>query len=333
MPVTAADKTDVPSRREASAEQAQGQSPSTAADETGVDPDSGAHAQADSPAVAASDDAQALSADIQSADQLKNPQAGASILAPTVEEWKRKLSKERGYEGWSKASWSSYPLGPGTHGWVVLISDGGHEVGYMIVHATDNGSLRLTEYGTGSSPLFSFNTLYRTLIQQELIPDTISYEQFMNEPIIRKERIYANPLEAVWKTEIDGETYYIDAKTGELLPMNEEPQSNEKSSQKATALSGDADKRLLPSFDPYERMSWVLGTPLSVNSLDDIKAALQEHEQLTYVAELYGGKVNVPLAVIGYRQQEGDAPYLVVDQDGERSVLLQDAIEQGHLYP
>ncbi|MFC5452488.1 hypothetical protein [Paenibacillus aestuarii] len=255
-------------------------------------------------------------------------------LTDTVNKWKSVLAQKQGFENWQQANWQSYPLGPGTHGWVVIFGETGHEVGYMIIHAAEDGSLRLTEYGTGDSPLFSYTTLYRSLVQQALIPDTLSLTDFIQNDAIRKDRLYMDALTAVWKINLQDQTYYLDAKSGELLPLKSDPVPVLPVQQIGAAdLTGITDERLLPAFDPYNRLPWVQGTPLQASNLAELKTALQTQEQLTYVVLLYGKQVTLPLAVIGYQQWGDNAPFLVLDHVGPRYVLLNEALMQGRLYP
>ncbi|MFD0695900.1 hypothetical protein ACFQZT_17620 [Paenibacillus sp. GCM10027628] len=255
-------------------------------------------------------------------------------LADTINKWKLTLSREQGFGNWQQASWSSYPLGPGTHGWVIILGEAGHEVGYMIVHAAEDGSFRLTEYGTGDSPLFSFTTLYRALVQQELIPATISLTDFIKDDAITKERLYMDSLTAIWKISMGGQTYYLDAKSGELLPLDHDPAPKLADTQASgTKLQGSVNGLTLPAFDPYERLPWVQGKPLHISSLNELQVALKQKSKLTYVARLYDNQVTLPLAVIGYKQWDHGEPYLAVDHVGPRYILLKEALEQGQVYP
>jgi|GEM_PF-870495 len=259
----------------------------------------------------------------------------ATALDSAVEGWKAALAQERGFESWAQAIWNSYPLGPGTHGWVVLLYNEGKEVGYMVVHAAENGGYRLTEYGTGDSPLFSYATLYRSLVQQELIPRNASYAGFIHDQSISKQRLYYHALAALWKIGIGEQTYFLDAKTGELLPLTAEPAEEAAVVDKpqATLSGGTIDERRLPAFDPYDRLPWIEGKPLAVHSLPELKSALDNNPRLTYVAELYNGRVTMPLAVTGYRKAGANEPYLVLDQAGPRYIRLQDALSKGGFYP
>jgi hypothetical protein len=212
------------------------------------------------------------------------------------------------------------------HGYVVLLLADGQEVGYMIVSAAEDGTYNLTEYGSGSHPLFSLSTLYRSAVQLELIPSSVSLGEFLNDRASRKERLYASPMHALWKLTISGQTTYLDAKTGEQLPADETKLPTVLSDTAPADGSQAAEpvvtaKLLLPTFDPYQRISWVKGKPLPLATFASVKKALAGKQRLTYVAELYDAKVTVPFAVVGYHEWSGPAEsYLTVAQDGPRYI-------------
>ncbi|MEC0229202.1 hypothetical protein [Paenibacillus alba] len=258
---------------------------------------------------------------------------GETTLTASINNWRVVLAREAGFESWQSAVWSSFPLGPGTHGWGVILTDHGREVGYMIVHATENSSFRLTEYGTGDHPLFSLNTLYRSLVQQELIPATIPYSAFVQNETIQLNRLYMNALTAVWKVMIHNQAYYFDAKSGELLPLKEDPSAKLTNLPiTESILKGPATTIQHPSFDPYDRLPWVQGTPLPITQPQQLQDALGQSDKLTYVTELYDGQVTLPLAILGYQQWESGETYLTLDHEGSRYVQLKDALAQGHVY-
>jgi hypothetical protein len=263
----------------------------------------------------------------------EQPKPKTDPLDETVEKWKLALSKERGFESWQKATWNSYPLGPGTHGWIILLYNDGKEVGYMVINSSEDGKLKLTEYGSGDKPLYSLSTLYRSLVQHELIPDTMAFAVFINDKSIIKERWYADAFHALWKVTISDQVLYLDAKTGEILPIKQLPKAAPAPITKATSLTGKIDQLLLSSFDPYDLLPWVKGKPIAIKQLQELKTTLQKQPKLTYVTVQYEEQVTLPLAVLGYRQWGTDDPYLVVDQDGARYVLIALALEQGNLYP
>jgi hypothetical protein len=248
----------------------------------------------------------------------------ASLLDDTVNRWKLALAKEPGFDSWKKATWNNYTLGPGNHGWAVILVNEGKEIGYMIIHAAENGELRLTEYGTGSSPLFSLTTLYRSLIQLGLIPESTNAERW-----------YLGSLQGVWTITANQKTYVLDAKTGEALPLEHLPVMHNETIllPSSTSFSGLLEEKLLPTFDPYERLPWVQGKPLAISGLEELRIALQNNPKLTYVSELYEGKVTYPLAVLGYSKWEKDDPYLILDHEGPCYLPLHSALSRGKFYP
>lgn len=250
----------------------------------------------------------------------KLPQDGT--LEAAVNQWKAVLGKQKGFESFAKASWTSYPLGPGTHGWIIILKQNDTEVGYMVVHAESDETFRLSEYGTGKSPLFSLATLYRSLVQQGLID--MSYAAFANAEELHGERLYFNPMQALWKIKIQSRSYLIDAKTGELLPIHESsvPQQSGMEEGNITKTQSShtlVEKLELPAFDPFEKLPWVKGKPLDIQSFADLKEQLAGKHKMTYVAFLYGYEVTVPLAVTGYHIWTADG-YVLLDQDGLRAV-------------
>ncbi len=70
-----------------------------------------------------------------------------------VKGWVSELSQQQEYAAWHHAQWRREPLGPGMHGWIVILSDQERAIGYMVVSMDDSGKLQLSEYGLGEYPL------------------------------------------------------------------------------------------------------------------------------------------------------------------------------------
>ena len=88
----------------------------------------------------------------------------------------------------------------------------------MIVNATENGGFALSEYGVGDHPAYDPNTLYQSMIRQGYFK---SYADAIKKPL-RIERLYVHPLLAVWKwVAPDGQAIYMDAWSGEALPIDD----------------------------------------------------------------------------------------------------------------
>lgn len=297
----------------------------------------------------------------QSSDSSTNPAApkAAPTTAPNaapakeasldeqVNGWIQAMAKEKGFEGWSSAQWEKYPLGPGTHEWLILLrsKSGQQDVGYLVVGATEQGGYQLIEYGTGSNPLYSLNTLYHSLVQLGLIPKHTSYEAFVQEHLRRfkPERLYIVPLQAAWRLTKDGTTWYIDAKTGRKLPdlsgafpTGTAPAPTASGSQVSSQHPARITERLeKEAFDPFEKTGWVHGKPLHSEAFEDIKQTLsQPNRRITYSGKWFGGKAVYPLAVTGYHVWHTEGPFVRLDHDGGvRYVRFDLARSLGHFYP
>lgn len=248
-------------------------------------------------------------------------------LKETIHTWIDNLRKQAGFEQWADAEWTVHTLGPGTHGWIVELYAEQKPVGYLIVSATEDSNYKLMEYGQGESPLFSEETLARSL---SLNPE------ITNHSAIQAERFYYDALQALWKIDTnEGTIIYLDAKTGEELPIDELPAIKSVTMPNVpNQLAGQPDQQLRSAFDPYEQLPWVVGTPLVVQNLFDLQQAMQQQQKLTYVGDVYDHKHLIPLSVVGYAHWETSTePYLAVEQDGIRYIPLSTAIAGGAFYP
>ncbi|SDC25788.1 hypothetical protein SAMN02799630_00935 [Paenibacillus sp. UNCCL117] len=258
------------------------------------------------------------------------PAAPSSVLREAVSGFVSELAKQPGFENWSQAEWTSQPLGPGTHGWVILLKAGGQEIGYLIVYADENGGYRLTEYGRGNYPLFSQQTLYQSLVRLELI-----------EYAYRAEPYYYNPLQAVWQVTVENadRVWYIDAKTGEELPFMSadsfpEPSFSMKPFTTAGSLHTIIQASHTSPVDPYGTLSWVQGIPAAGGGLfESLQAQIKAGTPPVYAAELYDGQVTIPLAVSGYQVWSGGDRFVQVVQDDDRYLPLDVLTRLGHFYP
>ncbi|TVY08308.1 hypothetical protein [Paenibacillus cremeus] len=254
-------------------------------------------------------------------------------LQAAVDKFFRELSAQKGFEGWKQGTWSSYALGPGTHGWVILITVGGKEAGYMVLHAAGPDTYRLSEYGKGEFPLYSLQTLYRSLVQLELMD--YSYQA---------QRLYYDPLQAVWKITVDGadREWYLDAKTGEELPFKDsshfpdlpatedmKPFTNTDSSH-TIAATGQTT-----AAAASQRLPWVQGKPEANMTQAKLKQWINDSttSQPIYSAELFQGSVTLPLTVTGYQAWSGGDLFVQVLQDDDRYLPYEPLAALGGFYP
>lgn len=263
-----------------------------------------------------------------------------------IDYWVKLLAKEQEFESWKESQWTSAPLGPGMHGFIILIYDGETEVGYLIVHSTPEGQLQLTEYGVGEYPMFSLNTLYRTLVLHELIPKANKYEKYIEENQYHIERIYLNPFQAVWKLSNQENIYYFDAITGEAFPLREKlilqlqkklDQEKKEQSTKDLLVSNQAakldDRKIIPVFDPYDQLNWISREPLHIVKPQDLLQSISsELPQITYTALIFDDLILVPLAIVGYHHWNENIMYINIDQQGLRFVPVHDVLKQGQFF-
>ncbi len=282
---------------------------------------------------------QALAAPGYAPDSLRQSPAGeaaASGMTPVIRSWVDALAGEPGFESWAAASWTVYPLGPGTHSWVVLLQADAQEVGYLVLTADGDG-YRLLEYGQGEYPLFSMNTLQRSLAQRGLISKS--------NPSVTISRIYAAPLQGVWR--IDGaadEPLYLDAKTGEELPpldtWIQEQQSGEAGASAASGISQSNQPGYLKHtlikmpFDPFLKSVWLKGSPQPELDFTAWKtgAISSEETPVTYLGQWYGGKALYPLAATGFHEWSHAGPFLRLEHEGARYVPYAAAVKLGSFF-
>jgi hypothetical protein len=275
-------------------------------------------------------------------------------LDKQIQIWIQTLAKEAKFTAWENAEWQSHPLGPGMHGWVVLIYSKGQEAGYLIVHSTPDGGLQLSEYGVGSNPLFSLNALNRTMVQHELIPSHSSDQGFLQDSGLLAERIYINSFQAVWKLHNKDNVYYFDAVTGEAFPItsknieqlwNEMKQPDGEQSEKQKITQGDKQidnqndspklvkSALHPAFDPFEQINWITNDPLVINGAQDlIDAVTKEKNKITYTASIFDDNALIPLAVVGYHHWDLGKSYIALEHLGTRYIPYTIVRKQGEFY-
>lgn len=251
-----------------------------------------------------------------------------------AQSWVKELASKPHYSTWLNAEMILSPLGPGTHSWLVLLKQTDKIVGYLVIHAAQDGGFRLGEYGTGSSPLFNEQSLQLSLLQLELI-----------NPPNRIERVYQNPLHAAWRITSKHASYYRDAVTGEELPaaIIKDWESNV-SSKKWNRHGLSASHAflttfgLMASFDPYGRMPWLTKSPLAIvkDDYSSIIGTINQHKEIRYTIVSLNGELRRSWSVIGYDLWEGDQLYLALDSDDDnadrRYVPAKLLVDQGLFY-
>ncbi|WP_068609895.1 hypothetical protein [Paenibacillus swuensis] len=249
------------------------------------------------------------------------------------------LSSQKGFENWNNAEIHITTLGPGTHGWLVLLTQRGIDVGYLVITADDSGMLKLAEYGRGGTSLFSPVKLYASMLQQELIPSNMSYTDFRSSPTYQSERYYFSALQSLWKVTVSGaggEPWFLDGKTGEILPLTMKDLKAvipaKENPSKANVKLSQPSSLLLPTFDPYARLPWVKKPALTYENFEDVQKRLNQRDKIMYTAEYWDRSIRYVFPVTGYESRPDETPYLIVEQDGLRYLPFHSVSEQGKFY-
>jgi hypothetical protein len=252
-----------------------------------------------------------------------------SALGKQVNEWVSILSSKEPFAAWRKAAPDIQPLGPGTHSWLVLMSAKSRVVGYLVVQAEADGSFRLGEYGTGAAVLFSNAVLERTLMENGLISSDTN-------PSLTTVKHYLHPFAAFWEVIIGSETYWIDAKTGELLPMDSKlfhSVNTAKTPLPASAGQGISSLWLKKTFDPYERLPWLTGEkPFASQDAKKVQSRIRSALHLRYVSEPFGDAMLYAVPAIGFQSWVGGRLDVALDMDGTRFIPLDTLNSYGHFY-
>ncbi|MEK4663896.1 hypothetical protein MHH93_18575 [Priestia sp. FSL H7-0729] len=226
---------------------------------------------------------------------------------------------------WKKADLDFYPLGPGTHSWLVEAAFEGKPIGYMIITATEQGHMMLSEYGQGEQSPYNNELLGQALDRQHMNLEALlagGGELHLG---------YALPLLAYWKVEQPSQpALYIDATNGDVLPSEflnlleaDSKQVSASITQLTTAPSGSVDPlHLRPAFNPADNLLWITSKPVAADRAQNV-IQHGEIQEIVFSADdhnvIYGG----PLPVSGYQlwhtEQEAE-PILYVALGGKTSI-------------
>ncbi|WP_128101288.1 hypothetical protein [Paenibacillus sp. DCT19] len=213
------------------------------------------------------------------------------------------LSSAHGESNWKKAELSFTPLGPGTHSWLVQAAFEDKLIGYMIISATDQGELMLSEYGLGEHSPYDRELLSHALERQHLGLTMLQADG--GEIQLR----YALPLLAYWKVERPNhQALYIDATNGDLLPSATVKQIETAIKPKISSVTDasvnsswlvDSVQRR-PTFNPMNNLLWITSKPVKLTRVQDW-TQLHKESGIVYSANdrnvSYGG----PLPIGGYQ--------------------------------
>lgn len=121
-----------------------------------------------------------------------NEDSWEATFQEQVEHWITQISEQEAmFESWTNQEWESYPFGPGSRQWIVLILDEGKEMGYLMVGEAESGELQLIEYGKSDQSVLSqviaenkldekfvYSGLLWAVKEKNVLVDLLTYEAY-----------------------------------------------------------------------------------------------------------------------------------------------------------
>jgi len=265
-----------------------------------------------------------------------------------AQRWSKQLAADPSFATWRDAELTIYPLGPGTHSWMVILTQANERVGYFIIQATEDGKYKLGEYGL--DPYITYLDSFEQ--QASLLPGTHSD----SDPSAAALQ-YVHPFLTAAASNSNDNIYELIS--GEELPVNLQ-QFTIETQNKSLKLKLDElrtfsennyisiDSSLaaavhLKTFDPFGKMPWLTSSAINENftlsSHDKLQAqlikAITEQKQLRYVTEQYSNKVLFAFSVTGYHQWDKQlfVELAISDyQTTKRYIPLSDLMMHGYFY-
>lgn len=243
-------------------------------------------------------------------------------LATAVKQWQQELAKQQGFEEWQNAKVSIGALGPGTHGWLVLVKKGTDVVGYMIVHAAVDGGYILGEYGIGD----------------------VTSLQLLDEHSHSLQ--YFGPFHMILTLETSDGQSYVEPFTQEQLPLTKRHITGQTAQQYAEAEYDYVTSKhpaLLTAaltrdyFSPYKVMPWLTGEALNKSMIDDysIETSIELGSELRYTTESWNETVFAAYSITGYHEWNERQLYIALQDDHDelvRYIAYDLLMENGYFY-
>jgi hypothetical protein len=237
------------------------------------------------------------------------PTPAPAALKSLSETVVKQISEQSLFTSWITSQLQYFPLGPGTHSWLVTVSKDQEELGYLIFTAKDSDPqiYILSEYGSSPSVPYHLTSLRQTLARSD--NNSLSSELVRPTSI---EPLYA-PLLPLWKVSFaDQETLYLNAQTMDILPWDESHLRNlnlqsselsaayfsvkEPSYTSITAVSRQGER------NPLANLMWITTPRLSLLTEDDIINYLNIGNNLIFTYPQHNDDLGGPFAISGFHK-------------------------------
>lgn len=259
---------------------------------------------------------------------------GSVSMDAQIERWIHAIADQEHRNDWLDARWEKHALGPGTHGWVIVLKNkkSGDPIGYLVVHAADEKQWQLTEYGFDDYPLFGEETLYDALVRDGLVSEsTTALETFLDSIDAFVDRRYDHPLQSYWTVEINGSSYIYDAKTGEAYTSEHAKSGSVDDFTPAPIVPTQLNvSTSTKAEEPFNDVFWLLPSSSNENkSFHQLADAMMEGRNIVFVASLFAGQVKTPLSLTGIREWSSGSQAVAVDHYGPRIIAFASLTKNG----
>lgn len=218
------------------------------------------------------------------------------------------LSVHAPFTTWDEAELAFTPLGPGTHGWLVTITENGLPQGYMIISASEDGHYVLSEYGIGPTLPYSQASLNERLAAEGLLQGGTDLPAGIS---VRK--LYDGS--PVWQVELPGKKpLYYSALNNELLPdqlplaRGTTPAASHPSHSKREIVStagawiSDTPSTIsIVDDNPYDNLLWLTSAPLKARNSTDLLHLLEKRSSLIFRSTAQNAAFGSPLHLNGWQ--------------------------------
>jgi|GEM_PF-1103207 len=228
-------------------------------------------------------------------------------ICELVEHWKIEISEDEQFASFVDAKWDVKALGPGSKSFLVVFyeqqDDTEVAIGYLIIHSTESGALKIGEYGKG---LFD------------------SLEIQMESPLLA---IYHQPFEAVYRST---EEEIVDLFTNETYPLQID-QVNQSSnhintiSHEHNQLFDDAHFNYgihIAYFSPYEKLPWLTSSSINDQLIDDrsIETEIELQNELYYRVKSWNNSISTVFSVTSLHKWNDNYFVVGIQLDDEQTI-------------
>ena len=224
-----------------------------------------------------------------------------ACMTTYINQWITELAKQEDFSHFANASFEISAVGPGTPSWIAWLTNHHNEtIGYIIIHATEDGKFILGEYGKGEFT--------------QLNSDEFTF-------------LYYDPLHAIYSNSASAnsdnfEAYYIEPFQLEEYPLHDSSLQAQLHPEVTTYQLAESDAVITASqstnyFSPYERLPWLSSKPLNKQFEEDvnIETFIEFDEHIFVTAHIWNEAVFASFSVTAFHEWDENILYLGLQQE------------------